>query len=805
MQDCPSDETLLQLADDDLEPGRYADLEVHIAGCLRCQSELESRAWNWPSTLADDLGRPPRRGAPPQIPGFAIERELGRGAMGVVYLARRDGLDRLVALKVVGGDAGPGDDPGARRRWLAEARAASSVRHPNVVSLHEYGEAGGWLYLVLEYVPGGSLRERMDGPLPPRDAAALVAAVALGVEHVHACGLLHLDLKPSNILVDGPPGPPSAATTPRVADFGLARPGEGPGTTASSLAGPRGTPSYMAPEQIFGPDGLGPAADVHALGAILYEALTGRPPFRAATVFETLEQVRDQEPASPRAVNSRVDRDLDTIVMKCLRKEPHRRYASAAALADDLRRRLDGRPILARPVPLATRTWRLVKRHPWASASVVAAALALAVGVASIVAAKREAERHLALATTGMKQFTSLVLATYYGHQPLAGERLTQTAGILREQIGAVRAIPGVDAELLIQLSLFDGQVAGRLSALKRFDEARVAGREMLDLLRECLTREGVRAKYPWAEPGAHCEVGRLELEAGRVQEALDYLDRATSLILADTSQYPQRGRLALVLAGHYRKAEAACGAVGDGANAARAHESRTALLAPLTSFNPSRPDEILQKANALSELERWHEARRLIEDLTSSKGSFVPFSILAHLEALQNGAETWFRQEIRHWRCNEVLGPPDPKAFDREADRLVRLLMTFHEKSGREATIWSQGINGLHGELFLLATEQRKCGRIDQADATAAMTSAIARSLLRERPGDPYSHAMLGHAYVQENKNAWKREDIPTVRRTLELAIQAYRRAVAGAPDDPTIRTALQNCQNRLAALPKP
>jgi serine/threonine protein kinase len=241
---------------------------------------------------------------------------------------------------------------------MREARAVSSLRHPGVVPLYDYGEANGWFFLVVEYIPGGSLAARLTEPLPPRIAAALVESIARAVAYLHHQGLLHLDLKPSNILLDGEPGASWDRAIPRVTDFGLAHFYD-PDASATSMAGLRGPASFMAPEQVEAVrDRLGPATDVYSLGAVLYYVITGRPPFAPSSAFETLEQIRHQEPVPPRRRYSAIPRDLEAICLKCLEKDPARRYSSAVALADDLRRFQSGEPVLARPISWAGRLWR---------------------------------------------------------------------------------------------------------------------------------------------------------------------------------------------------------------------------------------------------------------------------------------------------------------------------------------------------------------------------------------------------------------------------------------------------------------
>jgi tetratricopeptide (TPR) repeat protein len=337
-----------------------------------------------PSGVATDPGgrAPPRADAdaPPAVPGFDVQGRVARGGMGVVWKARQVRLDRVVALKMLRGDDAT---PEELSRFRLEAEAQARLSHPNVVQVFEVGDVGGRPYFALEYADGGTLAEALrGGPQPARQAARLIRTLALAVEHAHRRGLVHRDLKPGNVLLfrEGSPDGEGAGPVPKISDFGLAkRLQEASGQTRSGEV--LGTPSYMSPEQAAGKvHEVGPAADVWALGAILYECLTGRPPFLGETAVDTLLQVKNQEPVPPRRLQPKVPRDLETICLKCLRKDRARRYADAKSLADDLGRFLDGKPILARPVGRAERLWRWSRRNP-ALACLAAALLAGFVGV----------------------------------------------------------------------------------------------------------------------------------------------------------------------------------------------------------------------------------------------------------------------------------------------------------------------------------------------------------------------------------------------------------------------------------------
>jgi WD40 repeat protein len=310
----------------------------------------------------------------PEIAGFEILGELGRGGMAVVYRARDTKLNRIVALKVIKSGSFPGDDEVSR--FQTEAEVVARLRHPHIVQIFEVGNAAGMPYMALEFVSGGTLAHKLrETPLSPRAAAELTELLARALEVAHGAGVIHRDLKPGNILLaeDG---------SPRVADFGLAKRTDVPdGHTHSGAI--LGTPSYMAPEQAAGQvKELGPGVDVYALGAILYECLTGRPPFKESSVVETLTQVCTRDPVPPSRLLLRLPSQLEAVCLKCLEKSPARRYASAGALADDLRRWLDGKPTLARPVGMFSRGWKLIRRNPVIATATVITTLALLVGVA---------------------------------------------------------------------------------------------------------------------------------------------------------------------------------------------------------------------------------------------------------------------------------------------------------------------------------------------------------------------------------------------------------------------------------------
>jgi tetratricopeptide (TPR) repeat protein len=315
----------------------------------------------------------------PSVPGYEILGELGRGGMGVVYKARQVRLGRLVALKMILNVRHAGPDE--RERFTLEAEAVARLQHPNIVQIHEIGEHGGVPFFSLEFCAGGSLADKLRGAtLPDREAAQLLETLARAMHSAHQANVIHRDLKPANVLLTG-------TGIPRIADFGLAKRMDAAGLTQTGAI--VGTPNYMPPEQAHSAtEQIGPVSDVYSLSAILYEVLTGRPPFKAATAYETIRQVCLNDPVPPRQLQPKIPLDLETICLKGLEKDPARRYGSAEELAEDLRRFLNHEPIRARPVPAWERTLKWARRNKWLTAAFVAggAALVLLFAVAVVTA-----------------------------------------------------------------------------------------------------------------------------------------------------------------------------------------------------------------------------------------------------------------------------------------------------------------------------------------------------------------------------------------------------------------------------------
>jgi WD40 repeat protein len=424
MNSCPSDEQLQQLLDERLRESERETLEAHVEACRACQGTLarltpggpeidwevlrrfhptpvpgcdealahyleENPPGEMPTPKAEDEpaaiafpGAPTDKGPLGCLGSFAIRKELGRGRFGVVYQAY-DELGRLVAIKVLRPELAASAKE--RARFEREARQAAAVKHDHIITIYQVGHTPGFPlpYLVMEYLDGEALAERLrrEGALELREAAGIVQQVARALAVAHAQGLVHRDIKPSNILLE------SASGRAKLTDFGLAHLTDGAGEWSSQSGRMVGTPAYMSPEQVGAPDRLDGRSDLYSLGVVLYELLTGERPFRGVAQMVLQQQVHE-EPRRLRKLNDAIPRDLETITLKCLAKEPGRRYQGAGELADDLQRWRDGQPIRARPVGVAGKVGRWCSRNPGLASAVGAAALFLVLGtlVSSLLA-----------------------------------------------------------------------------------------------------------------------------------------------------------------------------------------------------------------------------------------------------------------------------------------------------------------------------------------------------------------------------------------------------------------------------------
>lgn len=460
----------------------------------------------------------------PAIPGFEILGILGKGGMGVVFKARQVALDRIVALKMILG--GDNATPEALARFEAEARAVARFQHPNIIQIYEVGLTGDLPYFSLEFVEGGPLSKKISRePQDPTYAAKTVETLARAMHYAHERGVIHRDLKPANVLL-------AADGTPKITDFGLAKQLEQ--DSGQTLGGTvLGTPSYMAPEQAAGElEKVGPLADVYALGASLYDMLTGRPPFVGSSVLNTLEMVRNHEPVSPAQLAGKVPKDIETICLKCLQKDPARRYGSAQALADDLRNFLEGRPIAARPVGRVERAGRWAKRNPREAVLGTVAALFLVVMAIggylfsySLNVAKSQAESSAKVA----------------GEERDAKEIERQKAIAARNDAEAARVATAQQRDVSFDvirgvLLYVDSTMRNRASLLPYRE--RILDLAMRDLpkIRDSVNKHPLESR---TDAIAYSRMAELMRDGGKIQEATELLDGTSEILRKAAEEAP--------------------------------------------------------------------------------------------------------------------------------------------------------------------------------------------------------------------------------------------------------------------------
>jgi len=810
MSSCPSLETIGEFANERLSGPRYAAMEVHVETCSTCQEILERLAAESSGCEIDGAERLPPPEQPPTIPGFVIERELGRGGMGVVYQAWQPQLDRRVAIKVVSAIAGIGAED--RRRWLREARAIGRVRHRNVVRLHEAGEKDGCLYLILDLITGGSLADRVTGPLPDRVAVELMGAIAQAVNQIHKAGMLHLDIKPSNILLDGPAEGSWDRVTPMLADFGIARGGDDSQATATGLIGVRGTPSFMAPEQVACDRAeIGPRSDVYALGATLYTLLTGRPPFQAASVIETLDLVRTREPAPPRTLVPGLPRDLETIALTCLQKDPRRRYASAEAIADDLKRWLDGFPIRARPVSKLEHAGRWCRRRPAVASLLAVLALTVASSLVGLLTLWRhsEAERSRAehalaraiasdKATSGaVRDLVGLLTSNVEVPQMLAYERIVETSRVVRELTAKLRPVRGVAASNLVAICGLERELADDFARRSKNSESLTLLLDAIELL------EGRRSgtlDLDVERVYALClmDLGRAAVSHQRYDEALVWLRRAERG-LVDLAHEPQNVQAILSIDQVRRMIARVFGRRGQDESRRRLLELHIVMLERLSER--ARADPAIGLLAALARLD-------LAPDQSASakiRAAMEKFPAERRLPQWQEDTlALWIAGDIQAYSTDpkstsKPRGRPDPDVHARE---VIRALDSRCESLGVYPALLPAAANQVSIIAYCRAAEQRRAGRLDDARWTAASLLAFGKVLAGRDPNQSMFHVVLSEAFDQQAKNAWKVEDFPTIEAATRNSLVAAWTAIRLDPRNRYARIRVESLQDKMVGL---
>jgi len=731
---------------------------THIEGCPECRKFLERCVEHGLESLPAPPAELPWPDTVPQIDGFTIERELGRGAMGVVYLARRDKPRRQVALKLLPGGRLAG--PGERRQWLREAEAASLVRHPNIVTVYEAVESDRWFLLVLEYIPGGTLADRLSGPLNPTIAARLMEAIARAVHHIHLCGQLHLDLKPSNILLDGEPDAEWEAMTPKVSDFGIARTAVR-GATDAGGTGPGGTPSYMAPEQITKPrQDMTARADIHGLGAILYHMLTGRPPYQGATVLETVDLVQRQDPIPPRRLNPKIPSDLETICLKCLEKDPARRYPAAGLLADDLGRWQSGLPVSTRPVSTLGKSWRWCRRRPGIAAltsALALLALALSVSVVVITLLWRQAEANFRMSNDHL---VDLVEWIDFGerHVPQAvtnDPRIPLLEKLKGRLLARSRSHPD-DREATRRLDAVEICLRERLQQGARREKAQT-------ILLESLANLDVLARRDPSDESIREILSRLHYLAelsegmGNTDDSVVYLRRAIQLNEDQIRLKPSasgfegllfnRRALAWLL---FRR--------GD-------REQARSLFAANNSLLETLPSELKALITPVQRFKADVDAKISIEGAPSPKAW-----------------KTSGHESDDAVRLSRLRSPTDDTQSPQEWARIAAQAIRSDDRADPATAARRESEDALNVTQYLteIASTLRRVRDIIGAMRIGERITALGHYLVATYPDQRAAHLVLSEAYLQYYRNDWETKDPDAVETNMRFALGAAQDAFA-------------------------
>ena len=809
---CPPVDQLRRLGNDTGTGSTFRRIESHVDSCVRCQEMLERLALIDPTdSLSGD--REGGDSPPPEIPGFVITKELGRGGYGVVYEAVQTAIGRRVAIKVL--PLPQGTDGKWRRRWLREAKAMSQVRHPNVVRLHEVGEHDGRPYLVLDLIPGGSLKSRMTGPIPPRESARIVETIARAADSLHRVGVLHLDIKPSNILIDAPEDAPWEKVTPILSDFGIALAESELGHELSGTANieVRGTPSFMAPEQVTpGSRLLGPAADVFALGATLYTLLTGRPPFQAASTIETFDLLRERDPVAPRTMMPSVPKDLETICLVCLEKDPARRYGSAGALAEDLGRWLDGHVIAARPVSRLQRLMRWRRRHP-AVANLAASLLLILLGsIAALttlwrqsVRQSRVAEGALAralesdrLSDDAVTQLIDLTGKTIDSPEWTMGRGIEDSLPAIFELTSMIRQTPELPIERSIAIATIELKLANHLrrrddtaACMMLFDDAiglmsmhpeqlaidpRAAG-----LCAAILTERA----YLYLQSSNDDRAAR----DASIAKALSDLDEATRLVGPHAGDPQVVSAFVRLLSSYLMVAQ---WLDVDGRREQGTEVLRKAIT-PIDQAIRSNPDQgVLKLLRAV--IGFYSQRREGIEPRDERTVTDVITDVVIESPLGQE-----FPDELRYFIANlfawDICDDAErqtsegvaPQAIaGRIIDEVSRRVDRLGGKKGFVEKVWEQVAN----EASTRETRYRHQERFDEALGIVEWLLATGKMLRQRMPASPSPHILLAQAYERQQKHLWRPPVfLPRIEQLRRLALEEMSIAVSLDPGNEVIR----------------
>jgi serine/threonine protein kinase len=736
----------------------------------------------------------------PHVPGLELVEALGSGGMGVVFKARQTTLGRDVAVKFLR-DAHAADWE-QRERFLQEARAVARLRHPNLVQLYEFGEAptaGGTTsqpYLVLEYVPGGSLADLMRGsPQRPKEAARLVETLAQAIHYAHQQGVIHRDLKPANVLLqrsevrdqrseegsqmskEGGKCRPKASDLcpltsdlcPKVTDFGLAKFLAGSDLTQTGDV--LGTPGYMAPEQASSKFGsITAAVDVYGLGAILYEALTGRPPFQAETAPATVYQVQHEDPVTPRRLQPTIPSDLDTICLKCLRKEPGRRYATAQNLADDLRRFQGGEPIRARPVGSGERIVVWCRRKPAVAGLLAALVLVFLAGSSGVLWQWQRATESAAKADRNAAKYKA-ELETAQRRQKLLRERVD---GLTRRGY-----------ELYGEPGQYNAGKALLEEALTFYDKL------LPEDARDPLLRVGAANTYD--------SVGRICHLLGQWDRALEAFDHSETILRGLLEEEPANKGYCRLLANNYRYRANVLRDVDRMGEAREAYDQAARIHEQLHREEPS---DMTAAVNLANTLDNMTSVLSLTEQAQELEDIFARAVDLDRTALKAGPQDPWFQSELAV--CLE-----DQAIFFLDTGRYSQALSGAREVVKLRQNLFDSGKRKSMDDLRYLARSYSNLGKVlaatgagREAEQSFRVALTLLEPLVKDSSSLPFHRAELADTLVSLANlldDPSRRLEVEVIRRQV---IRHYERLSVGFPQDPHHRRNLVGSYLKLVSL---
>jgi len=794
-------------------PGRETDRPPAIAA-----DQYATRAGGVETMKMPALAQPDW----PTVDGYEILGELGRGGMGVVYRARQVNLNRLVALKMI--RTGPSASQEELRRFRIEAETIARLQHPNIVQLFEVREQKGEAFLALELIEGASLNRNIEAPWPAPQAARLLETLARAIHYAHEQGIVHRDLKPANILLnrvsgnvvssgvvstvhkagetmarqEGPtvhrlpflarqPGSTHmpaqlAAYQPKITDFGLAK------LMSADSAGPTvsgeflGTPTYSAPEQASGKlRDIGPHTDVYALGVILYELLTGRPPFHGATILDTLDQVRSQEPVPPSRLQKRVPRDLETICLKCLQKSPQRRYPSALLLAEDLHAYLHGRPIQARPVSMLERVYKWTLRHP-------ASATCIGLGAVTVVALLVGSWLYAAAMTDAAQRETKLrqEAEDSLGEAVNAVEHMLTRVGDV--DLADVPQLEGVRKKLLADAQSFyekflkqhstsaeirflAGRAKGRLGDIhEMLDESAAAERSYLEA-QELLAETSAKSARQQAELARVCNhLGVLLKRLGRLPAAEKSLRESLELRQQAVDAAPkQSGYLQDLAASWYDLGTVLARLPRQQEKAESAYREALRIQEDLCKSQPDDAGLQRERARTLNNMGKLFQNMKGKQK--EAAASFQQ-AVEIHAKVVQKHPSVPQYSRELAWSYNNLAGLRRITRKTKEAEKIYAKGLKLLKHLAADfptVPVYRQDLAGTYYDLGLLYQET---GEFDKADEAYRDALTIREKVVNESPNVPDYQDGLAKVHIDVGRALEK-------RGALAGAEQHYREAI--------------------------